>query len=746
MTARVDAGRREFLRVSATLAGGMLISVALPRRLRAAADDARPDAGRQSLPFSPDAFIRIDPDGTVTITVARPELGEGVRTSLAALVCEELDADFARVRLEQADYAATRYGPQWSGGSSAMRQGWEPLRRVGAAARAMLIAAAAAQWGVSATACSTEAGVVRHPPTGRALSYGALAGAAAALAVPADVPLKPRSAYRLIGTRIPSLDAPAIVRGEIQFGLDQRVPGMLVAVVERSPRLGSTIASLDSSAAKQVAGVRDVIIIQGDKLPSFGENNPRPRLGVAVVATNTWAAMQGRKALRIEWVPGPGSDEDSAKLAATARTLVAKPADRIILNDGDVTAAMAGAAKTVDAVYEVSLLAHTPMELMNCVADCRPDRCTVWAPIQNPEGTQQAIEKVTGLAPDRITVHVVRSGGAFGRRFYSDFVAEAVILSRAMRAPVQVVWTREDDVRFGFYRPWAVQSMRAGLSADGSIAAWTHHFINAPRGEFLEWEIPKPYTEYPAGMGEVDRGDFPSVFLPNFRLEATRVKSGIPLGQWRAVDSGATIFAIESFFDEVAHAAGRDFLELKLASLGDRPARGVTRTLPCDPARLRAVYALAAARGDWGKPLPSHWGRGIAGGYNNGTYVAEVAEVEIIDGTTIAVRRIVAAVDCGTVVNRSGAGGQVEGAIIYGLSAALKEKITIVDGAVQQSNFHDFPALRLREVPKLEVHFVPSDGPALGLGEGALPAVAPAVANAIFAATGRRLRSLPLAL
>ncbi len=729
--------RRDFLRVSAVVTGGMMIAIAFPRAAHAA-------AGGTEDPWEPNAFVRIDPDGTITITVPRPDMGQGVRTSLSAIVAEELDADWSRLRLEQADYAATRYGPQYSGGSSSVRDGWAPLRAAGATARAMLVAAAAAQWGVNVAECATERGEVVHVASRRRFGYGALASAAAALPVPADVPLKASDAYRLVGTRIPSVDAPAIVRGEVRYGLDQRVPGMLFATIERSPTIGATVARVDAARARAVAGVLDVVTIDAGALPSFGNDNPRPPSGVAVIAGSTWAAMQGRRALRIDWTPGAGVAESSTRIREQSLALLAKPADRVILADGNAAEALQRAARTVEAVYELPLLAHTPMEPMNCLADCRDDRCTVWAPIQNPAGAHLAIQRVTKLPPEAITVHVTRSGGGFGRRFYADFVAEAVILSRTAHAPVQAVWTREDDVRFGFYRPSSVQGLKAGLSADGQVVAWTHHVVNAARGEFLEWAVPAQFKKYPAGMGEVDRNDFPSTLLPDFTLQASRIVSRIPLGQWRAVDSSSNFFAIESFFDEVARAAGRDPLEMKLAMLA-RTAAGIPRRPTYDLARQRAVFQLAAEKGNWGAPLPAGWGRGLAGGYSNGAYVAEVAEVEVLDNA-ITVRRVVAAVDCGRVVNRSGAEAQVEGAIIYGLSAALLERITVEGGRVQQSNFHDFPALRQRDTPRIEAHFVPSEDLPLGLGEGALPSVAPAVANAVFAATGRRLRTLPLSL
>jgi isoquinoline 1-oxidoreductase beta subunit len=726
--------RREFLRVSGTAAGAMLIAVSIPRALAA--------RDHTNGPWEANAFVLIAPDGSVTITAPNPDMGEGVRTSLPMIVAEELDADWSRVRITQADFAASKYGEQYSGGSSGVPRNWDPLRQAGATARAMLVAAAAAQWKVASSDCGTERGWVIHVASKRRLSYGALAAAASQLAVPVNVPLKPASAYHLVGTRVRSVDAPAIVRGEITFGLDQRVPGMLFAVVERSPTLGAKVGRVDASRALATPGVKQVVPIDADALPSFGSDNPRPRNGVAVIADSTWAALKGRSALVIEWTPGAGADASSARVREQALALAAKPAERVLIADGDADAAMRGAARVVEGMYEVPLLAHTPMEPMNCLADARNGQCTVWAPVQNPANAHLALERALGLAGGDITVHVSRSGGGFGRRFYADYVVEAALLSRAANAPVQVVWTREDDVKHGFYRPSALFLLRAGLDAQGSVLAWTHRIINAPRGEFLEWDLPAGATVYPAGMGETDRTDFPCGFLANFRLEASRIPSRIPLGQWRAIDNSSSNFAIDSFFDEVARAAGRDPVEMRLAMLSVPPP--LARSLRIDPARMREVIRLAAEKSDWASPMPAGHGRGFSAGFNNGAYVAEVAEVEVAADGAVSVRRIVAAVDCGRVVNVSGAEAQVQGAIVYGLSAALMEKITFEGGSVQQSNFHDFPALRLREMPRIDVHFVPRETPPLGIGEGALPAVAPAVCNAIFAASGRRVRQLPI--
>ena len=728
--------RRAFLRVSGTIAGGMLIAVTLPRGLYPRGT---------TTPWQANAFVRIDADGTVTIIVPRPDMGQGVRTSLAAIVADELDADWSRVTVEQADYAVTRYGDQYSGGSSSVRRGWEPLGQAGATARLMLVQAAAARWSVPASECTTAKSEVVHAASGRRLSYGALAAEAATLVVPANVPTKSPDRYTLIGTAIPSVDAPAIVRGAMRFGLDQRVPGMLYAAIERAPTLGAKIARVEDAKARAVHGVRDVVRVNGATLPSFGEDNPRPPDGVAVVATSTWAALKGRGALAITWTPGAGAGDSTTQMRAQALALSKEPPQRVARDFGNVDAGMARAAKIVEATYEQPLLSHAQMEPMGCLADVRDGRCTVWAPIQNPSGAHRALERALGLQGDAITVHVVRSGGGFGRRFYADHVVEAALVSRAARAPVLVTWTREDDMRHGFYRPTNWQTLRAGLDAGGNVLAWSHHLVGVARGEFLEWELPKGSTSYPAMMGEYDSGDFPAHYLADFRITASRVPSQIPLGQWRAVDSSTSIFALEAFFDEVARAAGRDPVEMKLAMLA-KPVDPADK-LPWDPARLSAVLKLAAERGDWGKPVPTGRGRGIACAYANHAYTAEVADVTVGANGAVTVDRVVVAMDAGRIVNRSGAETQASGGVVYGLSAAMLQKITVEKGAVQQGNFSDFPTLRMRDTPRVEVHFIEPPGvPPSGIGEGALPCAAPAVTNAIFAATGKRVRTLPISL
>jgi isoquinoline 1-oxidoreductase beta subunit len=725
--------RRQFVSVGLTALGGLAIGV----RLAPAAGVAGAKA------FAPNAVLRIEPTGDVVVVVPRPEMGQGSRTAIAMLVAEELEADWKRVRVEQADLDEEKYGPQYAGGSAVVRTSWTPLRKAGAAARMMLLQAAAARWEVDPIACVAESGRVRHAATGRTATYQSLAAAAAALPAPAKIGLKPTSEFRIIGTPRRGVDVPAIVAGRMTYGIDVRVPGMLFASIERSPVFGGRVLRVDDGKARAVPGVRAVIPIDADALPEFEENSPKMPNGVAVLADSTWAAKQGRRALSVEWDTRGGESESTTAMRARAEALAAGAPRVVRRDDGHFDAAFAGAAKRLEAVYEVPLLAHAPMEPLNATARLDGRRLEVWAGTQNPQGARRAAAAAAGVLPNDVTVHVMRMGGGFGRRFYADDVAEAAYLTKASGRPVQVVWTREDEIRHGFYRPAGYHLMRAGLDANGTLVAWSQHLVNASRGHYLRWS-PGPNQTELVDPGELEPYDLPASVVPNARIAYTAIQSKIPRGQWRAVEPSATVFVTQSMLDELAHLAGRDSLQFQLALL--EPAR----QLPFydghyDTGRLAAVLRLAAERGDWGRPMTAGHGRGIAGSFSNGAYVAHVAEVEVAPNGNVRVHRVVTAVDCGLIVNPSGAAAQVEGAIIFGLSAALHQQITVEGGRVVQSNFHDYPVLRLAAAPRMEAHFVRGgeDTPR-GIGEGALPSIAPAVTNAIFAATNVRVRRLPI--
>jgi isoquinoline 1-oxidoreductase beta subunit len=714
------------VRVGATATGGLLVAVAVPATVRQA---LAADRGGPGVSLGP--FVEIGVDGSVTIASKNPEIGQGVKTSLPLLVAEELDVPWERVRVVQADLDA-RYGDQFAGGSTAVSENWEGLRRAGAIARHLLIAAAAARWDVEADGCHTDAGVVVHRASGRRAPYGSLARDAARLPVPGDVPVKGRAAYRLIGTRVRGVDNAAIVTGRATYGIDARVPGMLHASVLHPP-FGHRVVSVDDSRARRVPGV--VRVVRIEPLPS----PLHLREGVAVLAESTWAAMQGAQALEIRWTPVGGPPIDSSAVRTAMMAAVERPGQPV-RHDGDVDAAFAGAARTVEATYEVPLLAHAPMEPTNCLADVRPDRAELWGPMQDPDGVRELAARVTGLDAKAIAVHMTRSGGGFGRRLMSDYGAEAAYLSKAARRPVQVVWTREEDLSQDFYRPCGVHRLRAAVSREGRVVAWDQRLANPSRYAYAK-------AERPPVSSELYADDFPARCIENVRVAYALVESAIPGGAWRSTLHSSNAFAVQSFVDELAHATGRDPLAFRLELLGaPRELEYGGHGGPVfDTGRLAGVLRLAAERAGWSRSPPAGQARGIAGHFTFGSYAAHVVEVSRDPAGGVRVDRIVVAVDCGQVVNLSGAEAQVQGGVLDGLSAALHGEITVQEGRVQQRNFDGYQLLRMREAPPVEAHFVRSAAPPSGLGEPPVPPVAPALANAIFALTGTRLRRLPLA-
>jgi isoquinoline 1-oxidoreductase beta subunit len=661
------------------------------------------------------------------------------------IVAEELCCDWQRVRVVQADLDA-KYGNQLTGGSLSVRTSYENLRKAGAAAREMLISAAAAQWNVPHSECRTESGLVTHTPTQRKLAFEKLLAAASALQPPADPPLKNLSELTLVGKSIRRTDCAAKVTGAAKFGLDTRVPGMLVASIERCQVYGGTPRRFNADEVKSAPHVRAVLEVKSVHLThQFGETSgPGSRnyscAGVAVVADSTWAAMQARKLLKIEWNEPPSASEDTASLREKMFQLASEPG-AVIRSDGDFDKAHATAAKKIDAVYEVPFLAHATMEPMNCTAHSREGECELWAPTQVPAAAAESVAGALGIPRERVKVHVTFIGGGFGRRLIQDYAVEAALISRDVGAPVQVVWTREDDIRHDFYRPAAVHVLQAGLDEQGKLISWRHRGSSPSIDAFYSGTGISPQE-----AAQVDSGDFPALFVPNFRLEFTVAESVVPVGYWRSVSASGNQFVLSSFFDEAAHSAGRDPLEFLLATFGPTRKIPVGNGETLDVGRRRGVIELAAEKSNWHQPLPAGRGRGIAAAFGWGSYVAQVAEVTCdTKKGDLRVDRVVCAIDCGLAVNPLSIKAQMESAINFGLAQTLKSAITISGGKVDQSNFRDYEVLRLNDAPPIiEVHIVPNTEPPGGCGEPGVPAVAPAVANAIFAATEKRIRRLPI--
>lgn len=724
MSPRSVLDRRDFLQVGASATGGLLIAFAMPASARRALEGLPAPGARIG------AFIEISPDGIVTIASKNPEIGQGMKTALPMLIAEELDASWGRVRVVQAELDP-RFGDQFSGGSTGVSDNWLGLRQVGAAARHLLVAAAAARWGVPPSECRTDPGTVVHPGSGRRLAYGAVAADAAKLPLPADVALKSPSEFRLIGTRVAGVENHGIVTGHARYGLDVRSRGMLVATIARAP-FGSVIAAVDSSAAERVPGVVRVVRLAGL------DNPIHLREGVAVVAESTWAALKGRKALQITFANSGKFGSDSSTLIEACRSAL-DIGGTVIRNDGDIDRAFATAERIVSADYEVPFLAHVPMEPVNCFADVRQDRCLIEGPMQDPGGLLDLVAQVTSIPPDRITVRLTRAGGGFGRRLLSDYGVEAALLSKEMKAPVQMMRSREDDIASDYYRPAGVHRLRASIGPGNRLTGWSHHLANPSRYAYAK-------RVQAAASSEMYPDDFPVGCLADVRFSYSLIDSVIPRGAWRSTLHSSNAFAVQSFVDELAHELGRDPLALRLELLG------APRELPYsmhggpvfDPGRLAGVLRLAADKAGWSSPLPRGRARGIAGHFTFGTYVAEVVEISRDEKRGFRLDRVVAAVDCGRVVNGSGAEAQIEGAVLEGLSAALYGQITVEGGRPVQTNFDSYRLLRFDEAPGVEVHFVPSEAAPTGLGEPGVPPAAPALANAVYALTGERLRRLPI--
>ena len=731
MVPQTQVSRREFLKASTQTAGALILGFCLPTRGQV----QEPASGGPFKVFKPNAWLRITADNQITVLVEKPELGQGSRTYTPMMIAEELEVDWSTIHVEQAPTIPSIYHGLRTGGSGGVASTFTPMRQVGAQAREMLITAAAQQWKTKKRDCRAENGTIVHSPTNRRLSYGELVGAASALPLinPDEINLKQPEDFRFIGKPIPRIDVPSKVDGSAAFGIDVRLPGMLFAVIARCPLFGGKLQSFDAAAAKIVPGVRAVFPVP-----------PLPRHfntagGVAVIADSTWAAMQGRKALALRWEKGPGGSESTESLRKLVEEQAAAAPTFIAIDRGDAREVLTGPVRKVEGHYESPFQAHATMEPMNTTVHVRDNQIEVWSPTQFADEVQDEIAKLSGFPLNKVIVHMTLSGGSFGRRYQWDYAAEAWQVAKEMKKPVQLLWTREDDMQHDFYRPYNYQRVSGGFDDQGKLVAWSTRVVTTPiAGSNLYTgftESPETLKD-PATIAALEwyGADIAPYSIPHFRLDYAPADSVVPRSWWRSVASSYTPFAKESFVDELAHVRGRDPFQFRMDLLSDKSS---------ETARVRAVLELAAERAGWGKPLPRGRGRGIAC-RSGETCSAQVAEVSVDDDGTVQVLRVVAAVDCGIAVNPDSVRAMTEGAINFALTAVLTGEITIKDGAVEQSNFHDYRVLRINQAPEVEVHIVPSVEDPSGVGELGAMLVPPAVANAVFAATGVRVRRLPI--
>ena len=711
MSEILNVSRRSFLKTGALMGGGLMLGFSLPLRRPFRAASAQSTSS-----FAPNAFIRIGTDDVVTIIVNKTEMGQGVYTSLPMLIAEELEVDWSKIRVEPAPvdpaYNHTQWGIQGTGGSTSVWSEWERLRKAGATARAMLVKAAAGIWKVDPASCRAEKGFVIHSPTQRKISYGRLVEKASQMEPPKDVPLKEPKDFKIVGKPRRRLDTPEKTNGKAIFGIDAKVPGMLTAVVARPPVFGGKVKTFNADKARAVPGVKEVVQIDS---------------GVAVIADGFWSANKGRDALEIVWDEGPLATLSTSGMREQYLNL-AKTPGAVAREEGNPETVLSKAAKQVQVEYEVPYLAHACMEPLNCLVDLRPDSCEIWTGTQFQTVDRNAAASVVGLKPEQVKIHTTFLGGGFGRRAnpHSDFVIEAAQVAKAVKKPVKVIWTREDDMKGGYYRPMWYDRIAAGLDEKGNLIAWQHTIVGQSILSGTPFD-PKGDVD-PASVEGAKEIPYE---IPNILVDLHTPNIAVPVQWWRSVGHSHTAFVVESFIDEVAHEVGKDPYEFRRKLLAKHP-------------RHYGVLKLAAEKAGWGRPLPKGRGRGMAQHESFGSFVAQVAEVSVSAKGEVRVHKVVCAIDCGKIVNPDTIKAQMESGIVFGLSAALYGKITFQNGRVEQSNFHDYPLLRLNEMPLVEVHIVSSKEKPGGVGEPGVPPIAPAVANAIFAATGKRIRHLPI--
>jgi len=722
LSADIKMDRRSFLKISGLAGAGFILAFSIEGKAIAASG-----VGRRQV----NAYIRISPEGVIFIYSKNPEIGQGVKTSMPMIIAEELDAAWSDVKVEQSPINEKVFGRQNAGGSRSIATNWDTMRNAGAMARRMLLQAAAKTWGVPLNECTTENSHVIHSKTGRKNHYGSLANKAAALPVPpaSAIKLKSRKDYKLLGKRITGVDNHALVTGQPLFGIDQALPGMLYAVYEKCPAIGGTVKSANYDEIRKLPGVKYAFPVEGNGHPL------ELAAGVAIVATSTWAAFQAKQQLKVAWDESNASKDNWDDLVKQAHLIKDQPAKKTLHENGDADAALNGSAKSIEAFYSHHFVAHATLEPQNCTAWYRDGAIEVWAPTQSPGRAVTNVAHTLGLDADKVTIHQTRAGGGFGRRLVNDSACEVAAISKHINGPVKLQWTREDDMAHDFYRAGGFHAFKGGVDPTGKIASWQDHLIT------FSADGKKPVI---AGAPRQPAREFPGQLVDNFRLSQSLIPLKTRCGLWRAPGSNTRAWAVQSFLHELAVAAGRDHLEFLLELMGEPQWLPPQNLYGLNTGRAADVIKLAAIKAGWGRAMPPKRGLGLAFHFSHAGYFAEVADVSISAKKKVTVHNVIVAGDIGPVVNLSGAENQCQGSVIDGLSAMLELEVTMEDGRIRQTNFDTYPLLRMPAAPTVDVHFIQSDNPPTGAGEPALPPLAPAVCNAIYAASGHRVRTLPL--
>jgi isoquinoline 1-oxidoreductase subunit beta len=722
--------RRSFIKVTGLAGGGLVLAFSLGPGARKSL------AQSGAATFVANAYVQVKPDGTVVLFSKNPEVGQGVKTSMPMILAEELDADWSKVYVEQSEIDMERYGPQFAGGSTSIPMNWMPLRQAGAVARAMLVAAGAAELGVPASELKTENGYVVHAASGRRVGYGDLAGRAAEMPVPdpASLKLKSRSEFKLLGKRITGVDNQKIVTGQPLFGIDQRLPGMVYATYTKAPAIGAKAVSANLDEIKALPGVKDAFIMESNGDPiEFGPASPATLSGVAIIANTTWSAFQAKGKLKVDWDESEASKDSWSAATAEAQRLAPGKGQATLTDNGDVDGAFANASAQAEGFYTYQYVSHSDLEPQNCTAWFKGDSIEIWAPTQTPQAAVDGVAALLGLPKEKVLLHQLRGGGGFGRRLANDSVCEVAAISKHVNAPVKVQWMREDDMAFDYYRPGGFHSFKGAIDANGKLAAWDDHFITFTRNG----------TD-PVSAANLSPQEFPANVLGSARITQSMISSKMPTGPWRAPGSNAIAFAVQSFMHECAVAAKRDHLEFLLEVMGEPRWLDPGNTRALNTERAANVIKLAAEKAGWGRTMPKGRALGLAFHFSHAGHFAEVADVSVDANRKITVHSVTVAADIGPIVNLSGAENQCQGAVIDGLSTMMGLEITFENGRVEQTNFDKYPILRIASAPRVDVHFIESDYDPTGCGEPAFPPAAPAICNAIFTATGHRVRTIPI--